>query len=149
MRQQFLLIFIAFSLFLLCVMMSANGINSRPHPDHSTLQLPCDHPSCQRYFKSAAGRTKHRLSAHPTIPQPVPAPRSPSPKLLDPLGNNHYGDDIPHDVDVPFNDNDQFNIPRPSSPLPAVDTEYFGPGNHLYQNFHKNIDGKWCFALCK
>ncbi|KAH0835464.1 hypothetical protein J3R83DRAFT_9102 [Lanmaoa asiatica] len=45
---------------------------------HATLQLPCEHPGCNRWFKTPGGRTKHRLAAHPIISQPC---RTPSPSL--------------------------------------------------------------------
>ncbi|KAG1883443.1 hypothetical protein F4604DRAFT_1879062 [Suillus subluteus] len=112
--------------------MPASGTNTYPRPDHSALQLPCGDQNCQRYFKTAAGRTKHRLSAHPTIPQPVPG------------SNQHREDDIPHADDVPFIAGDQFEVPRQSSPLPDVNVEFFGPGNHLYRNYHKDLDGRPC-----
>jgi hypothetical protein len=113
--------------------MPANATNSRPRPDHSTLQLPCGHPSCQRYFKTAAGRTKHRLSAHPIIPQPVSAPCPPSPELLDP-GNDQQRED-----DVPFNADE---VPRPLSPPADVNAEFYGPKNQFYRNYHKGLDGE-------
>ncbi|KAG1865640.1 hypothetical protein C8R48DRAFT_772635 [Suillus tomentosus] len=115
--------------------MPANATNSRPRPDHSTLQLPCGHPSCQRYFKTAAGRTKHRLSAHPIIPQPVSAPCPPSPELLDP-GNDQQRED-----DVPFNADE---VPRPLSPPADVNAEFYGPENQFYRNYHKGLDGRPC-----
>ena len=47
------------------------------------LQLPCEQPGCNRWFKTPGGRTKHRLAAHPTMHQPCrslspPPPLSPS-----------------------------------------------------------------------
>ncbi|KAG2135326.1 hypothetical protein DEU56DRAFT_738053 [Suillus clintonianus] len=127
--------------------MPASGTNSYHRPDHSTLQLPCGHQNCQRYFKTAAGRTKHRLSAHPTIPRPIPSHRSVSPELPDPGNDQHREEDIPRADGVPFDiDHDQpdFEIPRMSSPLPDVNAEFFGPGNHFYRNYHKDLDGRPC-----
>ncbi|KAG1787529.1 uncharacterized protein HD556DRAFT_1434418 [Suillus plorans] len=115
--------------------MPANATKYCPRPDHSTLQLPCGHPSCQRYFKTAAGRTKHRLSAHPIIPQPVSAPCPPFPELLDP-GNDQQRED-----DVPFNADE---VPRPSSPPADVNAKFYGPGKQFYRNYHKGLDGRPC-----
>ncbi|KAF8431063.1 hypothetical protein L210DRAFT_3614552 [Boletus edulis BED1] len=49
---------------------------------HIALQLPCEHPGCNRWFKTHGGRTKHRLAAHPTITRPS---RNPSPPSNPPL----------------------------------------------------------------
>ncbi|KAG2036220.1 hypothetical protein BDR03DRAFT_934555 [Suillus americanus] len=43
---------------------------SRNQQDHNALQLPCGHGNCQHHFKTYAGHTKHRNSAHPIIPNP-------------------------------------------------------------------------------
>ncbi|KAG1722877.1 uncharacterized protein EDB91DRAFT_1240170 [Suillus paluster] len=38
------------------------------------------------------------------------------------------------------------NPPRQQSPQPNIHTEFFGPGNHLYRNYHMGLDGRPCNA---
>lgn len=116
--------------------------------DHSALQLPCGHPNCQRYFKTAAGRTKHRLTAHPTFTPPVMVPPShesesmpepdSEPQAEDPQDRRQSNTDstVPDDMN-------QFEFPRLSSPpIPNANTEFYGPGNRLYRNYHGHLDGE-------
>ncbi|OJA11452.1 hypothetical protein AZE42_12042 [Rhizopogon vesiculosus] len=108
--------------------------------DHNALQLPCGHPNCWRHFKTNAGRTKHRLTSHPTFTLPIIVPHESEPEE-DP---QHALQQSNADPTVP-NDLNQSEFPRISSPpLPDVDTEFYGPGNRLYRNFHKYLDGRPC-----
>ncbi|KAG1767859.1 hypothetical protein EV702DRAFT_1182058 [Suillus placidus] len=36
--------------------------------------------------------------------------------------------------------------PRQPSPQPNIDAEFFGPGDHLYRNYHTGLDGRPCDA---
>jgi len=46
------------------------------------------------------------------------------------------------DPTVP-DDMNQFEFPRLSSPpIPNVNTEFYGPGNRLYRNYHGRLDGE-------
>jgi hypothetical protein len=96
--------------------------------DFSALQLPCG--SCPRWFKTVAGRTKHCLAAHPVPPVVPRASRSPE------LNFEMDVDEGRTDYDIDMGD-----PPRQPSPQPNIDTEFFGPGNRLYRNYHMGLDG--------
>jgi hypothetical protein len=136
MQQRYIIIFFINILLLTCFM--PQGPQRR---DHNALQLPCGQLNCQRHFKTAAGRTKHRLSAHPIFPAPtVSATRPDTPSLHNSPSPSHSGH-IQRPYSPPNDNGDQFDAPRPSSP-PDVEAEFFGPGNRLYRNYHKDLDGK-------
>lgn len=104
--------------------------------DFSAFQVPCGNVGCKRFFKTTAGRTKHILSAHPI----VSPPSSPEPHISHP-------NDI---TDNPFQDGELLGQPNGdgdeasrASPPPNVHTEFFGPGNSLYRNYHTLLDGSF------
>ncbi|KAG2117191.1 uncharacterized protein F5147DRAFT_757948 [Suillus discolor] len=101
--------------------------------DFSALQLPCR--SCAQWFKTVAGRTKHCLAAHPVPPVVPQASRSPE------LNFEMDVDEGCTDYDIDMGD-----PPRQPSPQPNIHTEFFGPGNRLYRNYHMGLDGKPCDA---
>lgn len=117
--------------------------NSRP--DHNALQLLCRRSHCQRYFKTQAGRTKHWNSAHPTIPKPFNSYRA---HVSEELEEPCYPTPEPQ-FDFQEVENDWLNLTGHdglrNSPALGVDTEFWGPGDRLYRNFHKDLDGK-CFT---
>lgn len=45
------------------------------------------------------------------------------------------------DVDIEMDE-----PPRHTSPQPDVDAEFFGPGDHLYRNYHMVLDGEFIFS---
>ncbi|KAG1888937.1 uncharacterized protein F5891DRAFT_1131963 [Suillus fuscotomentosus] len=112
--------------------------------DHSSLQLPCR--SCPRWFKTIAGRTKHRISAHP-IPPVLPQDnhkRSPEPIIPEsrlPSPQPHVDHNIDMDVDEGYADLEHQHQP---SPQPNIDMEFVEPGDHLYQNYHTGLNARPC-----
>ena len=65
--------------------------------------------------------------------------------------SQHYGNkDFPGDKwnKEHFNDSDvelapgtENELPHPPKPDPAVDMEFYGPGNRLYHNYHQKLNG--------
>ncbi|KAG1753704.1 uncharacterized protein EDB91DRAFT_1242677 [Suillus paluster] len=122
------------------------NLNSRP--DHNSLQLPCGRPNCWHYFKTQAGQTKHWNSAHPTITKASNSYHaSVSKELEEPY---HPAPAQPHEAQFNIQEvkNDWLNPMEHDgahdSPAPRIDTEFWGPGNRLYQNFHKDLDTPPC-----
>ncbi|KAG1901072.1 uncharacterized protein F5891DRAFT_1128178 [Suillus fuscotomentosus] len=119
--------------------------------DFSVLQLPCGHAGCKQFFKIGAGRTKHILSAHPVISSPPPEQDMDidvPDVLLQQLEDRYNGQDFPFSPDNKEHDlgysHDHCADALRSSPLPDVDTEFFGPGNHLFHNYHAQLNGRPC-----
>ncbi|KAG1803414.1 uncharacterized protein BJ212DRAFT_1449906 [Suillus subaureus] len=107
--------------------------------DHSTLQLPCG--SCRQYFKTPGGQTKHHLSAHPAPPIAPQATHQHSPEPMDVNTIKEHENCPEFDVDIEMDE-----PPHHTSPQPDVDAEFFGPGDHLYRNYHMVLDGRLCDA---
>ncbi|KAH7905578.1 hypothetical protein BJ138DRAFT_1118343 [Hygrophoropsis aurantiaca] len=107
--------------------------------DHSGLQIPCGYPQCNRWFKTTAGRTKHRICAHPELAIPAPALPPSSPEREEEPSQDDFRTENPeiHDLD---------QSTPPLSPLPEVHTEFYGPGNRLYRNYHTKLTGQPCDA---
>ncbi|KAG2752779.1 hypothetical protein P692DRAFT_20871094 [Suillus brevipes Sb2] len=105
--------------------------------DFSAFQVPCASVGCKRFFKTTAGRTKHILSAHPIVSPPA----SPEPHISHPddITNNPFQDDELQGQ--PNGDDDEA---LRASPPPNVHTEFFGPGNLLFCNYHTLLDGQPC-----
>ncbi|KAG1733920.1 uncharacterized protein EDB91DRAFT_1238517 [Suillus paluster] len=99
--------------------------------------FPCGNVGCNHFFKTTAGRTKHILSAHPIVSPPA----SPEPHISHPndITNNPFQDD--ELLGQPNGDDDEA---LRASPPPNVHTEFFGPGNLLYHNYHTLLDGRSC-----
>lgn len=98
--------------------------------DHSALQIPCR--SCARWFKTIAGRMKHCLAAHPHV-------EGHAGNINEGHAHHHFDMDVDEgraDYDI-----DMGEPPRQPSPQPNIDAEFFGPGDHLYRNYHTGLDG--------
>ncbi|KIJ57722.1 hypothetical protein HYDPIDRAFT_171577, partial [Hydnomerulius pinastri MD-312] len=128
----------------------------------NTNRIPCG--SCTRWFKTAAGRTKHHNAAHPTLSFPVPCQqsnqsgassteqRAPSESVLHDSGANGEGAlDNLHQVEgnAPPEHEDRLGEDptegsRVASPPPEVDSEYVNRGNHLYRNYHMKMNARPC-----
>ncbi|KAG2743053.1 hypothetical protein P692DRAFT_20747396, partial [Suillus brevipes Sb2] len=101
------------------------------------LQLPCGHGSCQCHFKTHAGRTKHRNSAHPVIPNPMA-------DVAEDLTLEH--DVAPTGQEFDFQEPEHQELAHIENETcrmlpPDIDTEFWGLGDHLYRNLHKVLDG--------
>ena len=116
-----------------------------PRRDFNAFQIPCGHAGCKRFFKTAAGRTKHILSAHPIVSSPPPEeqygasdytdmdPSSPQDDATNPLSPGQMDH---HDC------NSDSEESRSSSPTPdGINAEFFGPGDLLYRNYHALLNG--------
>ncbi|KAG1880017.1 hypothetical protein F4604DRAFT_1879912 [Suillus subluteus] len=132
--------------------------NRNSQPDHNALQLPCGCSHCQHYFKTQAGQTKHWNSAHPTIPKLSNSYHACVSEELEP----HYlAPAQPHEPQFDFQEvqntyhahvSEELEPHYPAagrdgmhnSPALGVDTEFWGPGDCLYQNFHKDLDARPC-----
>ncbi|KAH7903024.1 hypothetical protein BJ138DRAFT_1120826, partial [Hygrophoropsis aurantiaca] len=121
-----------------------------PRQNFSALQYPCGYPGCQRVLKTTGGRTKHRDSAHPPF---IPPPT----QFIDPdtyttNGGARQNDDeemTDGDFDGREEDHggeqnapmDDCYEPAPhSSPIPEVESHFYGPGNKLYRNYHTALN---------
>lgn len=116
-----------------------------PRRNFNAFQIPCGHAGCKRFFKTAAGRTKHILSAHPIVPSPPP--------------DAQYDTDNDTNMDIGSFQDDADSLGQMdhrnsepeesrSSPTPDSDgigtefgTEFFGPGDSLYRNYHTLLNG--------
>ncbi|KAG1839875.1 hypothetical protein F4604DRAFT_1885178 [Suillus subluteus] len=121
-----------FFIFLLAIVAYMSENMQLPQRQFNAFQVPCGHAGCKRYFKTTAGRTKHVLSAHPIVSSPPPE------------------DHVNNPVDQLQDDADFSNFLDPasgesrSSPSPHVHTEFYGPGDKLYRNYHTLLDGHPC-----
>ncbi|KAG2054280.1 hypothetical protein BDR06DRAFT_1050585 [Suillus hirtellus] len=122
--------------------------NQNSRPDHNALQLPCGCSNCQCYFKTQVGQTKCWNSAHPTITKP---PNSYHASVSEELEEPYYPAPVqPHELQFDFQEveNDWLNLMghdgTHNSPAPRIDTEFWGPGDCLYRNFHKDLDACPC-----
>ncbi|KAG2030950.1 hypothetical protein BDR03DRAFT_1016623 [Suillus americanus] len=116
--------------------------NQDSRQDHNALQLPCGHGNCWHFFKTHAGRTKHRNSAHSIIPNPPPdIADDPAPEHhIAPVGQEFDYQEPEHQDQ--YIEDETHHLPPP----PNIDTEFWGPGDHVYQNFHKALDAHTCDA---
>lgn len=87
---------------------------------HTLLQYPCLHAGCRRSFKNKSGLTQHQHAKHPRVSispprQPTRSPtRSPTP--------------APPDAE--------------DNVFPHLETEYLGPGDAVYRNYHPSMTGQ-------
>ena len=110
--------------------------NRNIRQQNAVRQLPCSHPGCNRYFKTSAGRTKHRHANHPIITPSPTAPVGPSS-----LPQNGQDPDAP-DLELnPLSENDTESGLGPSTPLHAMESQFYGPGDRLYRNYHPKLTG--------
>ncbi|KAF9237764.1 hypothetical protein BU15DRAFT_88600 [Melanogaster broomeanus] len=124
----------------------------RTHParrNFNSYQIACG--LCHRWFKTAAGRTKHRNSAHLPLSSPTPnhlpaTTSSQSDTLSRAVNDQTSGneDDQGHDAAAE-------NEPNPGSDRDvggeaAVVSEYIGPTKRLYRNYHTKLDARPCDA---
>ena len=116
--------------------------------NYSELQYPCSHPGCKQFFKTTAGQTKHLCIVHMSLPQP-----SPSPSVL-PAPPHESESDLGDDTNEGqlYNNNEwdqeSFGDPNedsgsawPPSDTLDVDAQFYGPGNKLYRNYHRQLNG--------
>ncbi|KIK21860.1 hypothetical protein PISMIDRAFT_12004 [Pisolithus microcarpus 441] len=113
------------------------------------LQLPCDHLGCNRYFKTPAGRTKHKHASHPVItPSKPPCLSSPSPHS--PI---HASSPVPHSPSSPLfkpeiGTADYEAFEPADEPPPTwshmIESEFHGPGDKLYRNYHPKLSARLC-----
>jgi len=133
-----------------------NGVTCQPSPlckshhlplgltvmflaDRNIRQLPCGHPGCNRYFKTSAGRTKHRHAQHPII-TPSDPPQILTPSLPSSTGSEELN---------PLSDNGmESGWGGPPTPLHTIDSQFYGPGDKLYRNYHPKLTGNvTCFVI--
>ncbi|KAF8545662.1 hypothetical protein OG21DRAFT_1492080 [Imleria badia] len=97
------------------------------HSQPTSLTYPC--PKCRRWFKNKSGLIQHINAKHPASARP-----------LSPTGEQQ---DI-FDGETEAQNADWF--PRNSSPVPDIETEFFGAGDKLYRNYHKLLNSRPCDA---
>ncbi|KAF8551067.1 hypothetical protein OG21DRAFT_1478282 [Imleria badia] len=98
-------------------------MHSRP----TSLTYPC--PKCCRWFKNKSGLTQHVNAKYPASARPP----SPTGKQQDIFN----GETEAQNADW---------FPPNSSPVPDIETEFFGAGDKLYRNYHKLLNGHPCDA---
>ncbi|KAG1720676.1 hypothetical protein EDB19DRAFT_1917810 [Suillus lakei] len=121
-------------------------VNHKSRQDHNALQLPCGRSNCRRYFKTQAGRTKHWNAAHPTIARAANAYRA---SVSEELEEHRLAPEQPEaQFDFQEVEYDGPNMTEHDgtrdSPAPRIDVEFWGPGDRLYRNFHKDLDARPC-----
>lgn len=125
---------------------------------YSELWHSCGYVGCWHYFKLLKGLTKHYCTIHPVLPvtssHQLPGNHqdtdssSSSTSTDEELANqqSHYGGDF---TGVEW---DKENFPKVQStcsesklshspePDSGIDTEYYGPGDRLYHNYHQMLN---------
>jgi len=124
--------------------------NRNVRQQNSVHQLPCGHPGYNRYFKTSAGRTKHRHANHPII-MPSDPPRAPTPPLRSPTRpvspsfqpQNGQDQGTPDwEGSNPLNENDtESGSGGPPTPLHPMESQFYGSGDRLYRNYHPKLTG--------
>ncbi|KAI6017636.1 hypothetical protein BKA83DRAFT_4128217 [Pisolithus microcarpus] len=113
-------------------------------PD-SALQLPCDQPGCNRWFRNLSGLTKHKRTTHPSFSHPHQS-FSDHAELL---GSSEEED--PAADRTPLLPEHAFDGYRAEDPLnpehEAMRTEYVGPSGRLYCNYHPGLNARRCDEL--
>ncbi|KAG2126953.1 hypothetical protein DEU56DRAFT_872848 [Suillus clintonianus] len=110
--------------------------------DHSALQIPCGYLKCERYFKTQAGRKKHWNASHPTF-------------ISAPTTSVSHTATVEDEPEEPHNDflagHDDFSaglsdagqaLDEPDN----LDTQFVGPGDRLYRNYHPKLNARPCDA---
>ena len=117
---------------------------------NTICQLPCGHPGCNWYFKTLAGRTKHRHASHSVItPSGLPRISSPSlPSSPDSVGppfhpQNDQDQDARDWEDLnPLNENVmESGLEGFPTPFDSIESQFYGPGDRLYRNYHPKLTG--------
>lgn len=119
--------------------------------DHNALRFPCG--NCKWWFKSIAGRTRHQRSAHPifTAPtqnnwdEPEDNNEAMSPQPLPHIDTMDSMDDTAMDANM--SNDSRSSTGGAGSPDPNINAEFFGPGGHLYHNYHMKLNGMFTFSL--
>ncbi|KAG1871546.1 hypothetical protein F4604DRAFT_1881168 [Suillus subluteus] len=112
--------------------------------DHSSLQFPCGYLHCTRHFNTQGGRKKHWNASHPIF-RSAPTTTSISqtttvedqPEILDDgflAGDNNF----PAGISDPGQAHDEPDIPD------DMNTEFWGPGDRLYRNYHPKLNAHPC-----
>jgi len=115
----------------------------RKRRNYNSLRLQCG--NCNQWFKSHSGRTRHQLSAHPILTALTRNSREDTPST----GSNDRVMSPPPPVDG-MDDATMDSIENaddpPQFPEPNIGAEFFGPGDHLYRNYHTELNGMFTFA---
>ncbi|KAG2339139.1 hypothetical protein BDR05DRAFT_977855 [Suillus weaverae] len=110
--------------------------------DHSALQIPCGYLKCEHYFKTQVGRKKHWNASHPTF---ISAPTT---------GISHTAT-VEDEPEEPHNDflagHDDFSaslfdVGQALDEPDHLDTQFVGPGDRLYRNYHPKLNARPCDA---
>ncbi|KAG2345490.1 hypothetical protein BDR05DRAFT_998120 [Suillus weaverae] len=114
--------------------------------DHNALQIPCGFLHCECYFKTQAGRTKHWYTSHPTFTSAPTASVSYSAAVHveDEPEEQHNFFSVGHD-DFPQAEG-LSDVGQALNEPDNMDTEFWGPGDRLYHNYHPNLNGRPCDA---
>lgn len=110
--------------------------------DHNALQIPCGYLKCARFFKTQAGQKKHWNSAHRTFTvSHTTTVGDDSEELPDDNFTADHNDFSPGEYDLPAGSPDLGqSFGEPDNP-DNVDTEFWGPRDKLYRNFHSKLNG--------
>ncbi|KAG1724210.1 uncharacterized protein EDB91DRAFT_1255351 [Suillus paluster] len=110
--------------------------------DHSALQIPCGYLKCEHYFKTQAGRKKHWNALHPTF---ISAPST----------SVSYTATVEDEPEEPHNDflaghddfsTGLFDVGQALDEPDNLDTQFVGPGDRLYCNYHPKLNARPCDA---
>ncbi|KAG2112034.1 uncharacterized protein F5147DRAFT_744677 [Suillus discolor] len=110
--------------------------------DHSAHQIPCGYLHCECHFKTQAGRTKHWNASHPTFTSAPTTSVSYSATVEDEPEEPHDTFFIGHD-DFPAG---SFDAGQTLNEPDNMDTEFWGPGDRLYRNYHPKLNSRPCDA---
>ncbi|KAI5999674.1 hypothetical protein EDD15DRAFT_2386398 [Pisolithus albus] len=112
-------------------------------PD-SALQLPCDEPGCNRWFRNLSGLTQHKRTLHPSFSCHRQSLLDHA-GLLGSLGQEDHAAD--RTSPLPEHAFDGYQADGPSDQeCGAMRSEFVGSGSKLYRNYHPGLNARRCDA---